>query len=232
MAQTANRLNYGGVDYVDERMSTESLESLLARAAKNNFDGQTVTVKALSDELSYNADFWYCGGTSKFALQLKSLPEIQSMDDLNAITAALTLTKTDGSTVCLIKEGFRATVAGQEYIYEAGNADNPWEAAENFASNEFSMEVPTDEDEAGLNPVIKIKYGENEIASADLSPILNAWDSDAYIEKGELEETAATEGTPLKSEIKLSYNSGSSRDAISVDVTPLVMMIDGDNVQE
>lgn len=232
MAQTANRLNYGGVDYVDERMSTESLKSLLERLPKNNFDGQTVTVKTLSDELSYNADFWYCGGTTKFSLQLKSLPEVQSMDDLKAITAALTLTKTDGSTVRLIKEGFRATVAGKEYVYGNGTEDNPWEESENFATTEFSMAVPATSGDASDSPIIKIKYGENEVASADLTTILQAWDSDAFIEKGELTETTATAEAPLKSEIKLSYNKEAERDDISVDVSSLVMMIDGDNVQE
>ena len=69
--------------YADEVMSVESFGELLSMDVSMRFTGLTVTVKNYIGRKP--ADFWLVGGFTKKYWRLKSLPTVDSLDDLAVV---------------------------------------------------------------------------------------------------------------------------------------------------
>ena len=114
MSNITERLKFLG-NYVDESMSVATMSDLLALKSSVCFNGQTVTVLNLINNIP--ADFWLVKGKAVRFWRLKSLPQVDSKSILDEVA---NLSKTSDNKL-LIDNGFTATLkSGDSYMYMNG----------------------------------------------------------------------------------------------------------------
>ena len=123
MSDLTQQLNYPK-GYVDAVMSVETFADLMNVPNGSRFAGLTVTVLNL-----YNGnpgDFWLVGGTGKKNWRLKSLPQVASKSDLEAIKSICVFSNTQGD-FSLIDDGFIASTKDEKtYVFKTIDGQTEW----------------------------------------------------------------------------------------------------------